>query len=135
VEGRAGQARGSREAGTAAADRRAGMTQLPIGQREIILAKIGRGPRPHATLRVWNAALAHVAADTGALEVSRTQLATGAGVSPQAVSRTLSRLVEIGALIRIAPGRYAINPAAWSGSLASREQAAQKPGPHLVEPA
>jgi DNA-binding IclR family transcriptional regulator len=110
------------------------MTQLRIGQREIILAKISRGPSPHATLRVWNAALAHAAADTGGLEVSRTQLATGAGVSPQAVSRTLSRLVEIGALIRIAPGRYALNPrAAWSGSLASREQAARKPGPHLVE--
>jgi DNA-binding IclR family transcriptional regulator len=112
------------------------MTQLPIGQREIILAKIGRGPRPHATLRVWNAALAHVAADTGALEVSRTQLATGAGISPQAVSRALARLVEIGALIRTGPGRYALNPRpAWSGSLASHEQAAQKLGPRLVEPA
>jgi hypothetical protein len=31
-----------------------------IGQREtrIILAKISRGPGPHTTLRVWNAALA-----------------------------------------------------------------------------
>jgi hypothetical protein len=44
-------------------------------------------------------------------------------------------LVEIGALVRIAPGRYALNPRA--GSLASREQAvaAQKLGPRLVEPA
>ena len=103
---------------------------------DYILAKISRGPRPHATLRVWNAALAHAAPDTGALDVSRTQLATVAGVIPQAVSRALARLVEIGALIRTDRGRYALNPrAAWSGSLASREQAAQKPGPHLVEPA
>jgi hypothetical protein len=109
------------------------MTQLLIGQREIILAKISRGPRPHATLRVWTAALAHAAPDTGALEASGTQLATVAGISPHAVSRGLARLVEIGALVRIAPGRYALNPRA--GSLASREQAAQKPGPHLVEPA
>ena len=98
-----------------------------------ILAKISRGPRPHATLRVWNAALAHAAPDTGALEASGTQLATVAGISPQGVSRALARLVEIGALIRTAHGRYALNPRA--GSLASREQAAQKPGPHLVEPA
>jgi DNA-binding IclR family transcriptional regulator len=112
--------------------------QLLIGQREtrIVLAKIGHGPRPHATLRVWNAALAHAASDTGSLEASGTQLATFAGISPQAVSRALARLVEIGALIRTRPGRYAISPrAAWSGSLASREQAAQKPSPYLVEPA
>jgi hypothetical protein len=114
--------------------------QLLIGQREtrIILAKISRGPRPHATLRVWNAALAHTASDTGALEASGTQLATVAGISPQGVSRALSRLAEIGALIRTDFGRYALNPrAAWAGSLASREQAAagsEKPELKLVEP-
>jgi hypothetical protein len=114
--------------------------QLLIGQREtrIVLAKIGRGPRPHATLRVWNAALAHAAFDTGALEASGTQLATFAGISPQAVSRALARLVEIGALIRTGHGHYALNPrAAWAGSLASREQAAagsEKPELKLVEP-
>ena len=113
-------------------------TQLLIGQREtrVILTKISRGPRPHATLRVWNAALTHAAADTGALEASGTQLARVAGVNPPEVSRALARLVEIGALIRTGPGRYAINPAAaWSGPLASCEQAAQKLGPHLGEPA
>jgi biotin operon repressor len=111
------------------------MTQLPIGQREtrVVMAKISRGPRPHATLRVWTAALVHTAPDTGALEVSGTQLATVAGVSRQGVSRALARLVEIGALIRTGHGHYALNPRA--GSLASREQAAQKPGPHLGEPA
>ena len=109
------------------------MTQLLIGQREIILAKISRGPRPYVTLRVWNAALAHAAFDTGALEASGTQLATFAGVSRQAISRALARLVEIGALIRTGHGHYALNPRA--GSLASREQAVQKPGPHLGEPA
>ena len=110
------------------------MTTLRIGQPTTdILAKISRGPRPHATLRVWNAALAHAAPDTGALEASGTRLATVAGISPQAVSRALARLVEIGALIRTGHGHYALNPRA--GSLASREQAAQKPGPRLVEPA
>jgi biotin operon repressor len=98
-----------------------------------ILAKISRGPRPHATLRVWHAARAHAAADTGALEVSGMRLATVAGISRQGVSRALARLVEIGAFIRTGHGHYALNPRA--GSLASRKQAAQKPGPHLVEPA
>jgi DNA-binding IclR family transcriptional regulator len=107
-----------------------------IGRREtrIILAKISRGLRPHATLRVWTAALAHTAPDTGALEASGTQLATFAGISPQAVSRALARLVEIGALIRTSHGHYALNPrAAWAGSLASREQAAQRSGLRLVD--
>jgi hypothetical protein len=111
---------------------------LLIGQREtrIILAKISRGPRPHATLRVWTAALAHTAPDSGVLEASGTRLATVVGVSPQGVSRALSRLVEIGALIRTGHGRYALNLwQAWSGSLATREQATQKSGPRLVEPA
>ena len=120
--------------GAQAAAGRAGMSDAAILLIDYILAKISRGPRPHATLRVWNAALAHAAADTGALEASGTQLATVAGISPQAVSRALARLVEIGALIRTGHGRYALNPRR-SGSLASREQAAQKPGPHLVEPA
>ena len=113
-------------------------TQLLIGQREtrVILTKISRGPRPHATLRVWHAARAHAAADTGVLEVSGMRLATVAGISRQGVSRALSRLVEIGAFIRTGYGHYALNPrAAWSGSLASREQATQKLGPRLVEPA
>ena len=38
---------------------------------DYILAKISRGPRPYATLRVWNAALAHTAPDTGALVTDR----------------------------------------------------------------
>jgi DNA-binding IclR family transcriptional regulator len=111
------------------------MSDAAILLIDYILAKISHGPRPHATLRVWNAALAHTAPDTGALEASGTQLARVVGVNPPEIYRALSRLVEIGALIRTGPGRYAINPAAaWPGSLASREQAAQKPGPHLVEP-
>jgi hypothetical protein len=57
---------------------------------DYILAKISRGPRPHATLRVWNAALAHTAPDTGALEASGTRLATVAGISQQAVCQALA---------------------------------------------
>ena len=104
---------------------------------DYILAKISRGPRPHATLRVWNAALAHTAPDTGALEASGTRLATVAGISQQAVCQALARLVEIGALIREDRGRYRIRPTLmWKGELAKRA-AAEKLAPplRLVEPA
>ena len=111
---------------------------LPIGRREnqIILDKISHGPRPRVTLQVWWAALACAAPDTGAIQATQQQLAEQAGTTETGVSRALSQLTQIGALTRIAPGRHALNPAvAWSGPLTSREQAAQKPGPHLGEPA
>ena len=109
-----------------------------IGRREnqIILDKISHGPRPRVTLQVWWAALACAAPDTGAIQATRLALAEQAGTTETGVSRALSQLTQIGALTRTGPGHYALNPrAAWSGSLASREQAAQKPGLHLVEPA
>ena len=84
------------------------------------------------TLQVWWAALACAAPDTGAIQATQQQLAEQAGTTETGVSRALSQLTQIGALIRIGPGRYALNPRA--GSPASREQAAQKPGPHLLEP-
>ena len=108
---------------------------LLIGRREnqIILDKISHGPRPRVTLQVWWAALACAAPDTGAIQATQQQLAEQAGTTETGVNRALSQLTQIGALTRIAPGRYALNPRA--GSLASREQAAQKLGPRLVEPA
>ena len=109
-----------------------------IGRREnqIILDKISHGPRPRVTLQVWWAALACAAPDTGTIQATQQQLAEQAGTTETGVSRALSQLTQIGALTRTGPGRYALNPrAAWSGSFASREQAAQKPGSHLVEPA
>ena len=115
--------------------------QLPIGRREnqIILDKISHGPRPRVTLQVWWAALACAAPDTGAIQATQRQLAEQAGTTETGVSRALSQLTQIGALTRTGPGHYALNPrAAWSGSLASREQAAAgsaKPKLRLVEPA
>ena len=56
----------------------------------------------------------------------------------QEASRALTSLVDIGALIRIKPGRYRINPhVGWSGPLHKRDQVAKEarpvaPGPLLV---
>jgi DNA-binding IclR family transcriptional regulator len=55
------------------------------------------------------------------------ELAKLAGTNEREVSRALSRLVELGALLRTGRGRYMIHPsAAWNGSLASREAAERK---------
>ena len=108
---------------------------LLIGRETTSSARSAAGRGPDATLqrldrragpcrsRHWRARGERDAAGHGQAGI------TEHGVIPSA----RRSLVEIGALIRIAPGRYALNPRA--GSLASREQAAQKPGPHLVEPA
>jgi hypothetical protein len=85
---------------------------LLIGRREnqIILDKISHGPRPRVTLQVWWAALACAAPDTGTIQATQRQLAEQAGTTETGVSRALSQLTQIGALTRIAPGRYALNP-------------------------
>jgi hypothetical protein len=47
-----------------------------------------------------------------------------AGTNEREVSRALSRLSDIGALVCITRGKYALHPqAAWIGPLASREAA------------
>jgi hypothetical protein len=107
-------------------------------QGRAIQERINDGPRPGVTLGVWMAALSYATYGTGEIEATRRQLAKLARTTDDEVSRALSRLVEIGALIRTGRGRYALNPAvAWSGSLATREQAvaAQKPDLRVVEPA
>jgi hypothetical protein len=104
-------------------------------QARIIVRKINEGPRPGVTGAVWMAALSYAAYGSGEIEASRAQLAEFACTTERGVSRALSRLEQIGALIRTGRGHYALNPAvAWSGSLANREQAVQKSGPRLVEP-
>jgi len=64
--------------------------------------------------------------NTGEIMASRSQLSEDAETTPQEVSRALSRLADMGALIRLRPGRYAINPhVGWAGSMAAREAATQ----------
>jgi len=111
-------------------------------QARIIQERINAGPRPGVTLGVWMAALSYAAYGTGEIEASRKQLAELASTTEDEASRALARLERLGALVRVARGRYALNPAvAWSGSLTSREQAAaqvQKPAAgklRLLEPA
>jgi hypothetical protein len=101
-----------------------------------VLKAIDDGPRPLVTLKVWNAAISHIRYDTGEIMAGRERLAQDANITPEHVSRALSRLTEIGALIKLRPGRYAINPnVGWAGSLAKRQEAAKDaPELRLIEP-
>ena len=101
-----------------------------------VLKAINASPKPLSTLRVWTAVLSRIRYDTGEVMAGGRLLADDAGTTPQEVSRALNRLVEIGALLRLRRGRYAVNPhVAWVGSLDRREVVAMTTSPvqlHLV---
>jgi hypothetical protein len=100
---------------------------LSIQQAREIQRRINAGPRPAATLAVWMAALSYAAYGTGEIEATRQELAELAGTNEREVSRALSRLAELGALLRTGRGRYMIHPtAAWNGPLAGRKAAERK---------
>ncbi len=63
-------------------------------------------------------------------------MAEEADINLDEAYRALSRLAEIGALLRLRPGRYAINPhVGWVGDLATRQEAAKHVPPvRPVEP-
>lgn len=101
-------------------------TMLNPDQLRLVLKKINACPHPGLTLRVWTAAVTHIRMETGEIMASRHRLANDADTSAQEVSRALSRLTDMGILLRLKPGRYGLNPhVGWAGSLAQREAAAK----------
>jgi hypothetical protein len=107
-------------------------------QQRTVLKAINRGEKPALTLRVWNAAISHIRYDTEEKEImaSCRRLAEDADTNPDEASRALNRLAQIGALIKLRRGRYAINPhVAWMGDLSKRQEAAKHVQPvRLIEP-
>src|SRR4051794_22723222 len=96
-------------------------------QSRLILGRIVECERPLKTLLVWEAVRSYAEWNTGQINVPTQTLADAAHTTTNEVSRALSCLVELGALIRTGRGRYALNPeVAWSGSLVGREQAASE---------
>src|SRR4051794_28646079 len=94
-------------------------TMLSPEQLRIVLKLINASEKPAITLRVWTALVSHVRFDSGEIMAARARLSEDAETTEQEVSRALSRLTAIGALTRLRPGRYAINPhVGWAGSLA-----------------
>jgi hypothetical protein len=104
--------------------------QLNPDQHRLVMREIRNGPRPLTTVNVWLAAFTHMRVDTREVMAGRARLAADAQTSPAEVSRALVRLAEIGALIPLRRGRYAVNPHVGScGALAKREAAAKKVPP------
>jgi hypothetical protein len=102
-------------------------------QQRLVLKAIKSSDRPLQTMGIWLAAISHVRYDTGEIMAGRVRLAEDAGLSPEHASRALSALTEIGALVRVSRGRYAINPyVGWSGSLVKREAATKGATPLRV---
>jgi hypothetical protein len=113
-----------------------GFVMLNPDQQRAVLTAIDSGPRPLVTLKVWNAAISHIRYDTGEIMAARDQLAKDANIAPDEASRALTCLTKIGALVRLRPGRYAINPhAGWTGDLMKRQEAAKAVPPvRAIEP-
>ena len=112
-----------------------------IAAREDLMAAfmqaISSGPRPFATLAVWNAIAPFVRRDTGEIVCTQRRLAKTAAITQGNVASALKRLVEIGALERLERGQYRVHPRLmWKGELAKREAAEKRAPPlRLVEPA
>jgi len=125
--------------GKLAPPERWGFVMLNPDQQRQVIEAIDGTKKPLSTLKTWNAVISFVAYDRdGEIMANRETIATAARVTPQEASRALTSLVDIGALIRIKPGRYRINPhVGWSGPLHKRDQVAKEarpvaPGPLLV---
>ena len=111
-----------------------GFVMLNPDQQRAVIKAISDGSKPLTTLKVWNSVISYIAYDRdGEIMASRNQIAEAAEVAPEHTTRALSQLVDIGALIRIARGRYKVNPfVAWSGPLHKREIATTGSKPVLV---
>jgi hypothetical protein len=96
----------------------------------LLLRAINANGNSGVTLRVWTAAMTHVLWNTREIMASRATLAEDAGTTTQEVSRALMALSEMGGLVRLSPGRYAVNPRmCWRGALSAREQAVESGNP------
>lgn len=101
------------------------MVAAELAKMKAFLTTIATGPRPFSTIATWNALLPAIRRDTGEIICSQRTIAETACVSQADVCRALTRLVEMGVLIKDAPGHYRVHPAfAWKGTLLKREQVA-----------
>ena len=99
---------------------------LNPAQQRLVLKAINAGEKPAITMRVWLACISRLNYGNGEVMANRSTLAEDADTTPQEVSRALVRLTEIGALVRLKRGRYAINPhVGWAGSQVQRQEAAK----------
>lgn len=92
--------------------------------------------QPHKAQKVWAQLLTKLRLDTGEIMATRQQLADRVGVTPQNLSRIMTELASINAIIREKDGRrvkYYLNPniATHQGSASARAKARENAGPLL----
>ena len=102
---------------------------ISIDQFRYVTQKIADGPDAGKTLMVWNAAITYVRQDTGEILASRDKLAEDARTNPDEISRAMTELTKIGAILKERRGRnvvYKVNPhVAWNGGEGARIAAAK----------
>ena len=105
-------------------------TRLNQDQFRYVVRAVRDCRRPATTLSVWNAAITYMRIDTGELQVKREQLASDTGISLSEVSRAMTALTEIGAILKSRRGQrviYSINPnVGWNGGEGTRQAAAKE---------
>lgn len=99
-------------------------------QFQHVIKAIRDCPKPATTLAVWNAVLPYMHQDTGIVLTTRIKLAEDAGVSLNEVSRAMTALTKIGAILKTRHGQrvvYSINPnVGWNGGEGTRQAAVKK---------
>lgn len=106
-------------------------------QVRLLMGAVFQTRRPDLTLRVWLAATTHMDWNTGEIDADRKKLAEDAYTNSAEVSRAMSELTKIGAIIKRRRGQkvtYFVNGSiAWHGSEGSRQAAAKSAShPRLV---
>ena len=117
---------------------RAIFTMISNDQFRYVSKMIASGPDAGKTLLVWNVAVTRVRQDTGEILATRDQLAEDTGTNPDEVSRAMTQLSNIGAILKSKRGRnvvYKVNPhVAWNGSEGARVAACRTaPKLQLIE--
>jgi hypothetical protein len=114
-------------------NRRWAFTMISQEQFRDVAKAIAKGVSPGKTFLLWSIVVTYIRQDTGELFVTRDQLSEETDILPRHVSRSLTELVKIGALIRIKRGRrtaYFLNPhVCWNGTEGARQAAAQNVQP------
>ena len=95
-----------------------------------VMKATGQAKRPDLTLRVWHAALAYMRWDSGEILATRERLAEDAGTTDGEVSRAMTALTKIGAILKTHRGQrvvYSINPnVGWNGGEGTRQTAVKE---------
>ena len=99
-------------------------------QFKYVVQAIRDCPKPATTLSVWNAAIVYLRQDTGEVLATRKLLSQDVGITLNEVSRAMTALTAIGAILKSHRGRhvvYSINPnVGWNGGEGTRQTAAKE---------